>query len=241
VVGGTALYAAAVGLAVLIIDAAIGRWSRPPAALPIRARGSELALLGANAVGAFAFLWARFVSGFLMGSISTRLLFFAGLGALFNVFLFPAFLGFGYRPSEIGVRSKGVGASLLIVVLFGALAVTFAPDRVAASVRSGGATPFLTFPLAGLSEEFFRFAWQTRLGAWWTNAAFGWIAASGLWAVFHGPIFWAATGSVFHASIGVLQILPIGLLLGYLSHRTNSFLPAAVVHGTNIWGLHNLG
>jgi hypothetical protein len=241
VVGRAALYVAAVGLAVLIIDSAVGRWPHPPAALPIRARGRELALLGGNAVGAFGFLWARFVSGFLPGSIGTRVLFFAGLGALFNVFLFPALLGLGYRPSEIGVRAKGVGASLLIVVLFGALTLTFAPDRIATSVRSVGTAPFLTVPLAGLSEEFFRFAWQTRLGAWRANAAFGWIAASGLWAVFHGPIFWAGTRSVFHASIGVVEILPIGLLLGYLSHRTKSFLPAALVHGTNIWGLHNLG
>lgn len=160
---------------------------------------------------------------------------------LFNVFLFLAFLSLAYRSSEIGVRTNGVGIALLVVVVFGALAVTFAPDRIATSLRADRTTLFLTGPLAGLSEEFFRFTWQTRVGAWRANAAVGWIVASCLWAVCHGPIFWTGMGSTFHAAVGVVQILPFGLLLGYLSHRTKSFLPAALVHATNIWGLHNLG
>ena len=36
------------------------------------------------------------------------------------------------------------------------------------------------------------------------------------------------------------DIVPLGLLWGYLTHRTGSFLPSVVLHATNIWGLQNL-
>jgi len=31
----------------------------------------------------------------------------------------------------------------------------------------------------------------------------------------------------------------MGLLWGYMTHRTKSLLPAVLVHGFNLWGLHN--
>ena len=41
-------------------------------------------------------------------------------------------------------------------------------------------------------------------------------------------------------SVGVLDIVPLGLLWGYLTHRTGSLVPAVLLHLTNFWGLQNL-
>jgi membrane protease YdiL (CAAX protease family) len=40
--------------------------------------------------------------------------------------------------------------------------------------------------------------------------------------------------------MGVVDIVPLGLLWGYLMHRTRSLLPSTLLHATNIWGLQNL-
>jgi hypothetical protein len=65
--------------------------------------------------------------------------------------------------------------------------------------------------------------------------------ASSIWAAFHLPVFWVGSHSFVHAAIGCVQILPLGLLWGYVSLRTRSFLPAALLHCTNFWGLQVLG
>ena len=39
--------------------------------------------------------------------------------------------------------------------------------------------------------------------------------------------------------IYAIRIIPIGLLWGFLSWRTRSWLPALVAHGFNLWGLQN--
>ncbi len=96
VVQRTVLYAFAIGLAVLIIDWTPRRKPRLVDPVPVRAPKVEIALLCANTLVAFAFLWLRFWAGFQPDSACVRLLFFGvGLGALFNVFLFPVLLGLG--------------------------------------------------------------------------------------------------------------------------------------------------
>jgi hypothetical protein len=36
-----------------------------------------------------------------------------------------------------------------------------------------------------------------------------------------------------------VRIIPIGLMCGYLTHRTKSIIPSVLVHGSNFWGLQN--
>jgi membrane protease YdiL (CAAX protease family) len=40
-------------------------------------------------------------------------------------------------------------------------------------------------------------------------------------------------------ALSSIRIIPIGLVWGYLTHRTKSFVPATLVHGANFWGLQN--
>jgi membrane protease YdiL (CAAX protease family) len=118
---------------------------------------------------------------------------------------------------------------------------------LAASTRHGNTSQCLVYLAAVaisvvecLPEEFFRFAWQTRIGAWMKNPAAGWLIASMAWAVLHGPVDYSQSHSTVEAMLSVIDIVPLGLLWGYLSHRTGSFLPSVLLHGLNFWGLQNL-
>jgi membrane protease YdiL (CAAX protease family) len=44
----------------------------------------------------------------------------------------------------------------------------------------------------------------------------------------------------WQAMISPWDIIPIGLLWGYITWRTKSLFPSVVVHGFNLWGLQNL-
>jgi hypothetical protein len=235
VAGRTALYLTTIGLAALAVDLVAPRRDAP---LPVRTPGTDLLQVILNSAVAFAFLWIHFVAGVQPSAAGWSPLFFVlGLGALFNVFLFILFLARGYSPADLGVRVRGLASALLVIAIFATAALFRAHGQLSGVIVDVSAVE----PLAGLSEEFFRLLWQTRLGAATRNPLFGWIAASCLWAAFHVPVFWIGSHSFLHASIGCLQGLPLGLLWGYMTHRTRSFLPAALVHGTNFWGLNTLG
>ena len=92
-----------------------------------------------------------------------------------------------------------------------------------------------------LPEEFVRYLTQTRLGKILTNNAAGWLIASVIWASLHLPSFYANnTRGFVYALLGVVTILPLGLLWSFINHRTRSIVPAVLVHGTNLWALQDL-
>jgi membrane protease YdiL (CAAX protease family) len=126
------------------------------------------------------------------------------------------------------------------VLYFAVLALTTWQGAIA---ETGGSIVGLvsTALSASVPEEFFRFVWQTRLGAWLRNPAVGWLVASALWAMLHAPKDWSDSHSLASTIMGVVNIVPLGLLWGYLTHRSRSMLPAIVLHATNLWGLQNLG
>ena len=72
------------------------------------------------------------------------------------------------------------------------------------------------------------------------NPAFGWLISSIAWAMLHGPVAYSQSHSTVQAMLSVIDIVPLGLLWGYLTHRTGSFLPSMLLHGLNFWGLQNL-
>jgi len=98
---------------------------------------------------------------------------------------------------------------------------------------------FSGFILAGLSEEFFRAVGQTRLGVYINNKGLGWFIITVIWALMHAPKWYSEDRHLTEAILGSIRIIPIGLMWGYITHRTKSFLPAVIVHGTNFWGLQN--
>jgi membrane protease YdiL (CAAX protease family) len=240
--GRTLVYCAAVALSVLAVDLVLSRWPINVRPVPVRSPRLETAVAAIMMVVGFGSLAALFIGQYRPSSILARLLFVAiGLGSAFGVTLIIFLLARRYRWSDLGVRSDRLFLALPIAGIFFALAWTFTRGSILNVVHSRESFMawLTTMPVAALSEEFLRFVWQTRVAALRGNKAFGWIIASCAWAVMHGPRFWGENGFV-HGTLGTMNIIPIGLLLGYVTHRSQSFLPAALAHATNVWGLQNL-
>jgi membrane protease YdiL (CAAX protease family) len=239
------VYLAAVAISVVAIDAMSFARQASSAPIPVRdPRLESLVLVGFGLI-ALAWLTGRFVFNFRPESGGLRLAWIViGLGAVFSIlpalFLFSRHCG----PADLGLRFRGVTAALPVLAIFAGL--TFALSRH--TITWSGALAEAGSPLglvqvallACLPEEFFRFAWQTRIGAWMKNPAVGWLIASIAWAMLHGPVDYSQSHSTVEATLSVIDIVPLGLLWGYLTHRTGSFLPSMLLHGLNFLGLQNL-
>jgi membrane protease YdiL (CAAX protease family) len=149
-----------------------------------------------------------------------------------------------YKPRDLGLRLQG------FIVVIPVIAVSVITNRLVSPqsltwnmvVAEGGGIAgalFSGFILAGLSEEFFRLIGQTRIGAFLGNKGAGWFITTLIWALMHAPKWYAEGHDVAEALLSSIRIIPIGLMWGYITHRTGSILPAVVVHGTNYWGLQN--
>ena len=130
------------------------------------------------------------------------------------------------------------------------IAISFITNRIVspdsltwdAVVAEGGGVLgaiFSGFIIAGLSEEFFRVIGQTRIGALIRNFGMGWFITTVIWALMHAPKWYGEGHDITEALLSSVRIIPIGLMWGYLTHRTKSILPAVLVHATNVWGLQN--
>ena len=163
---------------------------------------------------------------------------------VFPVVLFAAFLKWKYSLEDLGFRLRGFRIGLPVILIIGATAYFFAPEKIqfAVNYREMGLPQMILigFLVAAAPEEFVRFLMQTRIGKVLENYAVGWLVASIIWAFMHLPNFYSYNTQGFASAVwGVLAILPIGLLWGFMTHRTRSILPAVTVHGTNFWALHD--
>jgi membrane protease YdiL (CAAX protease family) len=239
------VYLVAVAISVVAIDAMSSARQASSAPIPVRdPRLESLVLVGCGLI-ALAWLTSRFVFNFRPESAGLRLAWIViGLGSVFSIlpalFLFSRHCG----SADLGLRFRGITTVLPVLAIF--VGTTFAFSRH--TITWSGALAEAGSPLglvqmaivACLPEEFFRFTWQTRIGAWMKNPAVGWLIASIAWAMLHGPVDYSQSHSTVEAMLSVIDIVPLGLLWGYLTHRTGSFLPSMLLHGLNFWGLQNL-
>jgi membrane protease YdiL (CAAX protease family) len=238
-------YLAAVAISVVAIDVMSHIWQASPKPFPVRDSRLESLVLIVFGLIAFAWLTSRFVFNYRPEAGGLRLVWISiGLGAVFNIL--PALFLFsrGYGPAALGLRFRGVIVVFPVLAIFAALTFAFSRNSITWSgALAEAGSPLgllLTVISACLPEEFFRIAWQTRIGAWMKNPAVGWLIASIAWAALHDPVDYSQSHSTVEAMLGVINIVPLGLLWGYLTHRTGSFLPSMVLHGLNFWGLQNL-
>lgn len=165
--------------------------------------------------------------------------FFIGVGCIF-------LLWYRYRPSQLGFNLHYWYLPLLIHAVFAGITLTVAPEK--SHWRSWFGTHGVSEVLiigvleAALPEEFIRMLLQTRLAAIFRYQGMGFFMATFLWASLHIPIFWSENPhwALWRAICATWTIIPIGLLWGYITHRTKSLLPAILLHGFNLWGLQNL-
>ncbi len=165
------------------------------------------------------------------------------------IFVFPIGLAIimlllKYKPKDLGLRTNGVIQAIPIILIFALVNRLICPESLTFDKlmeESGGSIwmLFSGFIMAGLSEEFFRVIGQTRIGAFLKNNGLGWILTSTIWALLHGPKWYGESNDLTEVLLSCCRIIPLGLMWGYLTHRTKNFLPATIVHGMNIWGLQN--
>ncbi|MCU0322569.1 MAG: CPBP family intramembrane metalloprotease [Chitinophagaceae bacterium] len=92
---------------------------------------------------------------------------------------------------------------------------------------------------AALVEEFSRFVIQSRFEKLYNASGLGILFASTLWAFMHFPVAYFKGSNISNTIIYCIQIIPIGFIWGYLTHRTKSIIPSTIVHGLNLWGFQN--
>ncbi len=244
--GRALIYLAVVGTSVVWIDLVLARWPVTAIAGSVRGAGFEVVVLAASFVAGLAWLYARFVLNFQPPPGPLRLIWLGVLiGCAFNALPAVFLLARRYGLRDLGLGGAGLQAVPLVMATFAAAALLLSPATTTwrgAIAETGGSFAALVGVAlsAAVPEEFFRFVWQTRVGAWRHNAAVGWLVASLLWAALHAPKDWSESHSLASTITGVVDIVPLGLLWGYLTHRSRSMLPSIVLHATNLWGLQNL-
>jgi membrane protease YdiL (CAAX protease family) len=237
-------YLAALAISVVAIDSMSLTPQARPNPLPVRdPRLESLALI---VFGLIALIWltSRFVFNYRPPAGGLRIAWIViALGAVFCII--PALFLFGrrYSPADLGLRLSGVIVALPVLAIFALITLALSRHSITwsgALAESGSPLGLVQTSISAcLPEEFFRVAWQTRIGAWIRNPAAGWLIASIAWATLHGPVDYSHSHSIVETTLGVMNIVPLGLLWGYLTHRTGSFLPSALLHGLNFWGLQN--
>jgi membrane protease YdiL (CAAX protease family) len=92
---------------------------------------------------------------------------------------------------------------------------------------------------AGLVEEFSRFVMQSSFERVFKRFGFNILFATTIWAFMHFPVTYFRGTNISETLIYCIQIIPIGFIWGYLTHRSRSIVPATIVHGLNLWGFQN--
>ena len=240
------LYLAAVGAGAAAAEYVFRKRACSSAPMAVRNAGMELLVLVGCFAAALWWLSERFTRQYQPSPGLGRLVWLTILiGCVFNALPAIVLLSRGYGLKELGVHRTGIAAVPLVLVIFAAAAALSPVPVVTLSQalqESGGSIVGLIGMAlaAAVPEEFFRFAWQTRVGAFLHNRAAGWFVASVAWAILHAPKDWDQTHSMAAAAMSVINIIPLGLLWGYLIHRTRSMMPSILLHATNVWGLQNL-
>ena len=238
-------YLGAMILSAVIVDFTVAFLEKPRAEFPVREPRREIIVAAVLYPLALAVLAYRFSHSFPLPAVSSRLLFVAAM-ILFGLHLALALylLARGYSLKDLGIRVWGFApVPLIMLVCMGLVALTTPLRNTWTEVYRGlgGVWGWIALCFtAPLPEEFFRVVWQTRAGKWLSNPAAGWLIASLLWAGMHWFIL-SPGHSHLQTLFWVLYIVPYGLMLGYLTHRTKSILPAILLHATKFVWLGRLG
>jgi membrane protease YdiL (CAAX protease family) len=238
----TLVYGVVISACVIVVDAmSVGR--APAVDAPVRRPAGELLMLIVCWLTAMAWLTCRFVfhmrpaPGLL--ALGWAIL---ALATVFNALQALWLLASRYRLRDLGLRWSGMTLALPALAIFAVLTLTASRGSMTiGEIRQMAPLDIVLVALsAAVPEEFFRFVWQTRVGAWCASPATGWLIATAAWAMLHGPKDFDDAHAIGATVQGIIDIVPLGLLWGYLTRRTGSFLPSALLHATNVWGLQNL-
>lgn len=227
-------YVVAMGCGVLITDLIVSRKRTRPVPLAVRRPAVELGAAAGIYLVTLVLLMNNFHWHWHDSTLAIHAV--SRIGILVFLLLQIPLLAFHvagmkYRLRDLGFRSYGLEIALCVLPCFAVLATvshTWVPWQ---SVRGEFGSPMNLASsafLAAFSEEVLRIIWQTRLAALLKNPAVAWFATAWIWSLLHYPMY----GSVQ----ACLQIVPEGLMWGYIVFRTKSLSPTMLLHMTNfLW------
>ena len=239
-------YLAAMWLCTFVIDLYVA-WKPPHYEIVVREPKRESIYVILCIILGFLFFYIRFMSPIPWDSLHgiVRLAVIPLVAFVYPIAFAIIFLALGYKPKELGIRLKNTVVALPVILIVSMTALLVSPEGFTFNemmAETGGIwnALFEGFILAALSEEFWRFIVQTRFGALFSNKGVAWVVTSVIWALMHVPARLAQFDNIGNAVAGCLVIVPIGLMWGYMTHRTKSILPSVLAHGMNVWGLQNI-
>jgi membrane protease YdiL (CAAX protease family) len=152
-----------------------------------------------------------------------------------------------YRISQLGFRYKPLSYLLLGIFIWGITGIfAYLFNRsgiiwVEGYKELGGLSGIILQGVigAGLVEEFSRFVMQSRFEKVFRINGFNILFATTIWAFMHFPVNYFNDSPVSEILAYCIQIIPIGFIWGYLTHRTKSIVPSTLAHGINLWGFQN--
>lgn len=152
-----------------------------------------------------------------------------------------------YKLTQLGIiinPIKLIFLGLIIWGLTGIFSISFHQSGMLwtkAFKEFGGIVGILIQGVIGaaLVEEFFRFVIQSRLEKLMNKVGLNILFASIIWSFMHFPVEYSKGNEISSIISYCLQIIPLGFVWGYLTHRTKSILPSVIAHGFNLWGFQN--
>ncbi len=239
-------YIFAVWLGAFVTDVVVALNPKPAIGFPIKRPAiREVVTICVCILPGMLFLFVRYEGGWETINPYVRIAFIPLLLFAFPIVLAAIYLfRYKYKLRELGVNLRYWYLPIFIHVIMGGVTLWLAYDKshwAEEFNRNGIGELYTGLVVAALSEEFLRMLLQTRLGAALRNVGLGFVLASIIWAFMHLPNFAQnyKTEGWGYAVLGVIDIIPIGLLWGYVTHRTKSLIPSIFIHGLNLWGLQN--
>jgi len=203
----------------------------------------------------FSVLGAIFITlNFYLKANTEQIGFLVRLPILLGIFFFTFPLGIviylffkKYKLLQLGLKTKPLSHLLLGLIVWGLtglFAYIFNKSGILwaeAYAELGGVSGMILQGVigAGLVEEFSRFVMQSRFERVFKRFGFNILFATTIWAFMHFPVTYFRGTNISETLIYCIQIIPIGFIWGYLTHRSRSIVPATIVHGLNLWGFQN--
>lgn len=152
-----------------------------------------------------------------------------------------------YKPNKLGITTQPIVSILLGLIIWGLtglFAYFFYPEGMRwskAYQELGGIIGIILQGVIGaaLFEEFSRFVIQSRFEKVFKTNGINILFATTIWAFMHFPVTFFKGADLTGTLVYCIQIIPLGVIWGYLTQRTKSIIPSTLAHGINLWGIQN--